>query len=123
MRALPCWLSLLIPMWLHCTPADESAAATNKLCTSDQACPSELACGKGQSDRAQCVKRCYEVGPGPDSGCPTGTFCYIPPDAPKEGHCTLICATAKECQDRHPSLTCKEQAQTEEWALQICILP
>ena len=101
---------------------DDSAAAINKLCSSDKSCPGTLTCGKGQSDRAQCVERCARYGPGPDSGCPEDTFCYVPTDAPEEGHCTLICATDKDCQDRHPSLKCKERTQTEEWALKVCVL-
>ncbi len=102
--------------------ADDSATAINKLCSSDKSCPGTLTCGKGQSDRAQCVEPCARYGPGPDSGCPEDTFCYVPPDAKEEGHCTLICATDKDCQDRHPSLKCKERTQTEEWALKICVL-
>lgn len=105
-----------------CDKTDETVAATNKLCVSNESCPSSLTCGKGQSDRAQCVQRCARYGPGPESGCPTGTFCYVPPEAAEGGHCTLICATDKDCQDRHPSLKCKERTQTEEWALQICVL-
>ncbi len=104
-----------------CARTDE-AAAINTLCTSDKSCPGTLLCGKGQSDRAQCVQRCYKIGPGTESGCPEGTFCYIPPDAIEEGHCTLICATDEECQDRHSSLKCKDRTQTEDWALQICVL-
>ncbi len=44
-----------------CAKLDESAVATNKLCTSDKSCPSTLTCGKGQSDRAQCVQPCARV--------------------------------------------------------------
>jgi hypothetical protein len=69
------------------------------------------------TDRAQCVLRCAQYGFGPDSGCPAGTFCDVPPDAKEEGHCTLICSSDKDCQARHPSLKCKERTQTEEWAL------
>lgn len=102
--------------------ADDSVSAINKLCSSDKFCPGTLTCGKGQSDRAQCVERCARYGPGPDSGCPEDTFCYVPPDAKEEAHCTLICATDQDCQDRHPSLKCKERTQTEEWALKVCVL-
>ena len=101
---------------------DDSAASINKLCSSDKSCPGTHTCGKGQSDRAQCVERCARYGPAEVSGCPDDTFCYVPPEAPEEGHCTLICATDKDCQDRHPSLKCKERTQTEEWALKICVL-
>lgn len=101
---------------------DDSSTAINKLCSSDKSCPGTLTCGKGQSDRAQCVERCARSGPAAESGCPEDTFCYVPPDAVEEAHCTLICATDKDCQDRHPSLKCKGRTATEEWALRICVL-
>ena len=85
--------------------ADDSATAINKLCSSDKSCPGTLTCGKGQSDRAQCVEPCARYGPGPDSGCPEDTFCYVPPDAKEEGHCTLICATDKDCCALHANVT------------------
>jgi len=106
-----------------CDKTDELALATNRLCTSDKSCPGTLTCGTGKSTRGQCIQPCAKTGPGPESGCPAGTFCYVPPEAKEEGHCTAICSTDKDCQERHPTLVCKERTATEEWALQICILP
>ena len=118
-----CCLLAALAFSIGCTHKDDdSSAAINKLCSSDKSCPGTLVCGRGQSDRAQCVERCARYGPASESGCPDGTFCYVPSDAQEEGHCTLICATDKDCQDRHPSLKCKERTQTEEWALKVCVL-
>lgn len=124
-RSIPAMCCLLVTLAfpIGCTNKDDdSAAATNKLCSSDKSCPGTLTCGTGQSDRAQCVERCARPGPASESGCPEDTFCYVPPDAKEEGHCTLICSTDKDCQDRHPSLKCKGRTQTEQWALRICVL-
>jgi len=117
-----CLLMTLLGLVGCANKDDDSAAAINKLCSSDKSCPGTLTCGKGVTDRAQCVERCARYGPAAESGCPEDTFCYVPPDAVEEAHCTLICATDKDCQDRHPSLKCKERTQTEEWALKICVL-
>ncbi len=116
--------ALFVSLWFAgCDKTDELALATNRLCTSDKSCPGTLTCGTGKTNRGQCVQPCAKYGPGPESGCPAGTFCYVPTELKEEGHCTAICSTDQDCRDRHPSLACKERTQTEEWALQICVLP
>ena len=78
-----CLLMTLLGLAGCANKEDDSAAAINKLCSSDKSCPGTLTCGKGASDRAQCVERCAKYGPGLDSGCPEDTFCYVPTDAPE----------------------------------------
>jgi len=72
------WLVGLLASSAGCAyKQDDSATAVLKLCSNDKSCPGTLTCGKGLSDRAQCVERCARYGPGPESGCPEDIFCYV----------------------------------------------